>query len=1133
MTPQPGRGVGEVVEGVRRHISRQGTVAAALWVGVVLAGFLVLAWLLVGRGGWRGGSWTPLLLDLGALGALAALLVQARRLRGRVLREDRVTGAMERAAGLPGGTVRGALEISRGVPPGVSRSLAAAAERSVVSRLTGTPGELAGELDTQGSLWIRRGWGCLAVLALLLLAGAFLFPDRSRLAWGGLTDPVGILSVTRLAPLSVSPGTSEILRGAPLDVRVGAPGRDEVTLHWSSPGELPDRRTMAVSGEGAAFRFPSVDAPLEYWAEAPDGARSPRYTVTPVDPLFLSELEVTVEFPPHTGRLPEVYRGEVPPLAVPAGTRLQVEGRGSRVLREATLEGEAGGGAAAFQVDGTRFSGEWIPREDGLYLWRLVDAGGGTPGLEPSPLQVSVIPDAYPEIRITAPGRDTVLAAGFRQPLVIEAADDHGVATIEVVAYRVTGYGERHPPVTQRLETGGSRGVLVRPTLDVSRWGLLPGDTVRYLARAVDNNPRPQVTATAEFVLRVPGTAELRREVQSQLDEVAARVEGLAGEAARVEEETRNLERSRSGAPEPQSSRNRFQPQEGGEMEFGEREEVRRAAEAQEGLVQSVDSLQDHLAELSQSLRDAGLPDPELRKDLSELQQLLGELAPQELRDRLRELGEALERNDSREVGESLESVLGEQEAFRERLEESLDRFRQAAAEQEFRSTTGEAEELARKQDALTEAMRQEDQLSLRAEQQEGLAQEAGELAERMERLQERMERLGDENAAQSAQRAADQARDARERMEEAAQQARDGQPQEAAAAGEEASESLEEVVQELQQARQEMAREQQEAVERALLQTAQDALALAREQAEIRENTRGTTSREQLELRADEQALLQGLQSMAQNLALATRSSPEVDRQISRAIGEAMQAVERTMEALDPGRRGPSPSPLAAADQAVSAMNHVAMLALENARMVAEGGEGGGSAMDALLQELEQLAQEQGDLMSQTGAIMPLQLSGEALQSAMEQLAQGQEAVAGELGELADRPGSTELPLGDVESMAQEARALAQELAQGRLDPETLQRQERLFQRLLDAGRTLEREEFSEEREGTTAGVVERELVAPLTAGSTGLRYELPESSDLQRLPPAQRQLVLQYFERLNRQEAPGRPPAPVGGTP
>ena len=54
---------------------------------------------------------------------------------------------------------------------------------------------------------------------------------------------------------------------------------------------------------------------------------------------------------------------------------------------------------------------------------------------------------------------------------------------------------------------------------------------------------------------------------------------------------------------------------------------------------------------------------------------------------------------------------------------------------------------------------------------------------------------------------------------------------------------------------------------------------------------------------------------------------------------------------------------------------------------------------------------------------------------------------------------------------LAEEARDLARRLESGRLDRETVERQERLFRRMLDAGRTLQgqQQDPNKERRSTT----------------------------------------------------------------
>ena len=239
-------------------------------------------------------------------------------------------------------------------------------------------------------------------------------------------------------------------------------------------------------------------------------------------------------------------------------------------------------------------------------------------------------------------------------------------------------------------------------------------------------------------------------------------------------------------------------------------------------------------------------------------------------------------------------------------------------------------------------------------------------------------------------------------------------------------------------------------------------------------------------------------------------------NRELSAQMGLAMESLQSTIEAME-GRRGGTPSATAQAEQAIGDLNQLALMAIATAEQMGQQGQGQGG--EEVSEQLEQLAQQQGEIMNQSTQLMPMQLGEQAMQQQMEQMSEGQQSVASDLGDLADEPGAEE-SLGDLQQLAEEAQAIAEQMAgQGRLTPEMIQRQERLFHRLLDAGRSLEREEFSEERESEEPEDFERGQVLSLTADQMGvMQYEIPAGAQLQQLSPAVRQLVLQYFERLNR---------------
>jgi hypothetical protein len=109
---------------------------------------------------------------------------------------------------------------------------------------------------------------------------------------------------------------------------------------------------------------------------------------------------------------------------------------------------------------------------------------------------------------------------------------------------------------------------------------------------------------------------------------------------------------------------------------------------------------------------------------------------------------------------------------------------------------------------------------------------------------------------------------------------------------------------------------------------------------------------------------------------------------------------------------------------------------------------------------------------------------------------------------------------------MADEATDLAKRLEGGRLDRQIVERQERLFRRMLDAGRTLQGREEDErkERRSMTSTSDSVHLPPALQAKLMGDddRLRVPTWEELQQLSPEERRLVVDYFRRLSEPKAP-----------
>lgn len=1113
MTPVPR--VSERHAAVRSAlVARLGRIGLWSTVAIVGAG-LAVSWVVVGPDGWRAPTTVPLLLDLCILAGAAGVWLLVRRLRAGYLGEREVSGALERSSGLGPGEVQGALELERGRAEGLSEPLARRHARHVAGRLSGPVADLSGDLGGRLGRWERRA-GLTAAAAVLLVTGLVaVSPARAGTAWGGMTRAVSIWSGPSLPALAVTPGDVDVRRGEDVDVDISAELRDRVVLRWQEAGDVARETVLSVGPDGdAGHRFEAVSAEIRYSVVAPDGAESGPWVVTPVDPLFVADVRVRLEYPAYMDRGAEELRGEIDLVVAPEGTRIVVSGRGSRPMSRARLVADADR-SLDLEVEEAAFEGGFQPVRAGTWTWEFFDATGEAAAVVPRPLEIEVVADSAPSVAILEPAPDTTLPLDLRQPLAIRARDDHGLRRLDLVAWRVNALGDAFEPRRQTLQLGGVGAVLVPPVLDVASWELVAGDQVRYYAEVRDIHPQARVTRTDIRVLRMPSADELRRDATSRLEEAARELEALTERAAGSAEQTRDLARQQS-APQRDQEGRRFDP--GGEPEgdFEAQEQARGALAEQQELLDEAARMAEELAALEDALREAGAADPELSSDLREMQEMLDELGGEEAGSRLQEMMDRLEESGEAGREQTLDQLTSDQESFRQRLEEARERLEQAAMEQDLRNAASDTERLAEQERALAEALAEGGDPEEFAERQEELLAESEATGDRLEELARQVAEQGDPQAAQRLEEAQAAGEVASQAMQSAQQMAQQGQQQAAGQQAQSAAEALDEQAQALQDAQQERMQEQAEAYRRALAQASEDALALAREQERVRESSESAGSPlERQQVQADMSAVYSGTENLTQRMQIAQRVAGQNDHTLTSRLGMALERLDDALETMAAGDRPRAGA--VEAERAIDALNQVALASLTALRALDQGGSASES-MDPM-EQLEQLAQQQADVNNQAAEMMPMPMPQEMRQQQMQQMAQQQQQIAADLGQMSNQEGN-EGPLADMQSLGEEAQALARELEQGRLEPETRERQERLFHRLLDAGRSLEKEEESTERESSEVSGFETAEIPGLSGDQLGLaRFGLPDAAALNRLSPGVRALVRGYFERLNRE--------------
>jgi hypothetical protein len=1152
--------VSEFVERERTRLRRVHLVTAVALIVAATSVVVAVGVLLLGGSRWLAlPRATPFAvwLVLAIVNAAVARWAWRRLVRGSA--RDRVAAEIEREQSLRAGALRGVIETAD------SGALGRHAATGMADRLRAVGPRLAPGL--QGAARRRATKTLIAALvAGILLGGVAPVYGDGLMA---ILRPVRAWRGTLLPPIEFADLPTAVVRGESLRLRLRAPRRSAIVLHGRATGEgwraisLP---VDAKTGEALA-NLGTVRGDLTLVAT--DGrSATDTATINVVDRPFVGAVSMRAVYPAYLQREAEgLPAGE--PARVPQGTSIIVTGRASTVLSDVRLVGAAGD--IPMRTTGRTFDGRFEVRTSGTWTWRARGSAGPIADV-PLPVELQVVPDSAPRVQLVAPTGDTAVAAGDRVVLRVSASDDHELASVALHAKRHAAVGGQRsgPPGVQRVPAPRAPIWDGSVIVDLASWGLQPGDALTLRVVATDNSPWAQTGSSRELVLKVPTLEERRSLARDAGDSLVRNARSAADAqrnlARRTEEAARQRGQSRA------SNDNANAAPRAGEnpaMSYEQSEQARSIAKDQQAVAERMEQLRKSAAALEEQLKAAGALDSSLARQLRDVQQMLREALTPELMEQMRKLEEAAQRLSGNEARDAMRDLAAMQQRLREQLEKSAEMLKRAAYEGAMQTLRDEAKDLAKKEREFADSAKRNDAQG-RSDDARKLSERSERFADEVEKLQERLAKDRADAAAKNTDAARRHAESGEERMREAAAAAqRDAQRAEAqkpesgnpeAQAGKqggqqaqrpgeqgergqqppgsqsqqrqagaeqrqgsaeqrarEAAGQMENAAQAMQEARDAQVQEWKKELTSELDQSVQELLQMARQESALEQQARaGRTNAEQM--RGRQSSVQQGLDQAGKRLQEAGKKSSLLSGRSQRAMTDAKQKVGEATKQLS-GREGEGRTP---GSQAANALGEAADALNRAAASLARDREKANGASSAsgfaeMLQQLQEMAKRQGAINSQAQGLMsmPGGQGSPGAQATSQALARQQRSVAQQLDEMGDQPGANR-----AAELAREARRLAEALEGGRLDAATLARQEQLFRRLLDAGRSLEKDEREDSDRREAKAALGAEAVTPENATASGraaARFREPTWDELRGLSADERRAILEYFKRIN----------------
>jgi hypothetical protein len=1126
----------ELVDHERRQVLRRELLAGGLILACVVA--LIVA---LGAGLLGGSRWLalpralPFVVWLVVLGGATAIALWTK---GRVRRDvtpSRVAHAIESEQRLRRGVLLGALELE-------GQGALAARAASTARRTLPASGVLAPTLRHEGRRRAAMAAGAALAGALVLASATPVFGDGLR----AVLRPIDAWRGDLLARPAIDSAPSDLLRGSPVRLVIRAPGRQRIMLAVRQTGEAWRVDTLAVDAGTGVARW-SLDALRgDLRLVASDGrASSDSVVIHAADRPFLGAVVLRVTYPSYLGRPAETLPvGE--PLRLPRGTALSISGRASIPLASVSLASESGE-TVPMSATGHTFAGQFVAERSARLRWLASGSTGPVADL-PAPLELEVLSDSAPRVEISAPTGDTLIAAAERVGLGLTASDDHGIATVALRIARITG-GTDGAAMGQPVASSVGTSWVGAATVDITALQLQPGDAVRVRAEAVDASPWAQRGVSRDLIIKRPTLEESRtgaRELgDSAVREARAAAAAQKALAQRTDEASRT--QARDGGSQGAQSRTSPGAQEQKGMNYETAEKARALAQEQRAMTDRVERLRQATQQLEQQLKAAGALDSSLARQLGEAQALLRQALTPELMAQMQKLESASQEMNGERSRDALRDLAQMQQRLKEQLERSAEMLKRAAHEGSMQTLADEARELAKKQKELADQPKrgpQGEQAQGGDKKDEAKARDAANLAERAERLRAAMEALKERLAKDNADAAAGKTEQAKEhaansetgmrraanamrsneaprgaKTESGEQQSgeqRSGEQQNGQNEAREASAEMQRAGQAMQDARDEQVKEWKKELTSELDQAVQEMMQLARQERALEQQARAGNSAE--DRRSAQSAVEQGVDKANERLQGAGRKSALLSPRSQRAVQEAKSKVSQATQSVAESRSGPSQQAGALSEAADALTKAAAALARDRERANSAKSASGFSEM---MQQMQEMAQKQGQINSQAQGLMgmPNGSGSGAGQSMARALARQQRSIADQLDEAGDAAGGDR-----AAQLAREARQLADALDNGRLDGGTLARQQQLFRRLLDAGRSLEKEEREDsgKREATSATGNESFTPTGKVEAKAAVKFRPPSWQELRGLSADERRAILDYFTRINSATAP-----------
>ncbi len=953
--------------------------------------------------------------------------------------------------------------------------------------------------------------GVLLVFALTSLS----FDSASKrvgLFWLGFEKPNPF-------SFSVTPGDNTIEQGTPFNVLVQFEGEvpEEVILYIKTPVEESFRaRDMQWDLINTFSSAPfDLSNDLEYYVEM-DGYKSESFSIdVQLRPRF-TELTATIIPPPYTNLDTTSVAYPFSNLQGYEGSELVLSGVINKPLSNFLLNG-------SYEKDtlssaSNRFSHSITITENDT-LWFELEDNSGLSNSNTFEFAVQAIQDEYPYVEIIEPSSSFEAVEPTTIELLFRANDDFDI-TKATLNYKLTKAFVNTPYTVSNALDQPRNGALQSFLWDVTDLNLSPKDEITFWVEATDNDGYNgfKTSKSQEITLTVPSLVDYFEGLEERESEVETDLEDISDAFQEMSEQYDTFKEQLKENPQ---------------IDYEDQRQLEEVLEQQEDIQERIDELNEKFDELKEELSEKNMLSEETLEAYEELQELMEQIDDPAFREALEKLQQQMSEMSPEQLRQALQDAEFNEELYRQRLERTLELFKNLKMQSDLEKLAESYEDMARQEEELSQ-----DEFSpeMESQQKEEAIKELEQLSEQLEKLSENATSETEQPVQELQEKSAEELQkieDTIQKMLEDLEKAlKDGTTDSNSSElqrqiqqqRQQLQKMLTELAQETRDAASQMQQEQQQIDIAGLTYILYSLLNLSIEQEDLVSYASNTENRSQafVSYARDQKNVEDIFIALSDSLFELSKSIPQLSNMVLQKKEEVELRLSGSLEQM--AERSQSKASVASR-QALGGINDLAFMIanLLEQDQNSQGGSGSGQpSMDQMIEQMQQMGENQQQLNQQLQDMVN-EMQGERLtqdqMDRLDQISKQQNAIRKQLQELR-RNGQLESgdQLGsEIERMIEEMEDTINDLRGGALDPTLIERQQNILSRMLEAENALQERDEEEKREGEAATNPQSATPPELTLEELEkqIRSRLNDPNFTKYSPDYQR-LIEKYFELL-----------------